>query len=1052
MVDCHGSQCGFCTPGFVMSLWACYERHQARARCPRGSSWPTTSRATCAAAPATGRSSTPASGCSSCRAAAARHGTGGGGAAAVAGRPAAAHARRLPCAAHAGRVRGAARGTAQTRGCSPAAPTWACGSRSSSATWATLISIGEVDELQRIDDRRRRAAHRRRRLAGSRLAGAGRALAGAARRVAALRVAADPPGRHDGRQRRQRLADRRRGAGADGAGRGASCCARRRGAQPAARRLLRRLHEEPAAARRVRAARCACRCPIRRAGHAVRAYKISKRFDCDISAVCAGLALQLDGGTVRRRALRLRRHGRHRAPCRAGRGRGARPAVDRGHRAGRDGRAGTRLHAADRHARQRRATGCRWRRTCCSGCWLETRADAPLPESRRQRLAPAEVPRMNSPADLPLQRTPAPRGRRRGAARVGGAARGRRRALHRRPARTGRHAARGAGPVAAGARRAARHRPRRACAPLPGVVDVFTAQDIPGPNDCGALVHDDPILAGEPGATLRYLGQPVFAVIATTREAARRAAALAQAGDRRRRAAAGADAAAGARGAAVRGAADAPGARRRARRHRRRAAPLHDPLRRRRPGAVLPGRPDLATRCRAKPAACSSSAPPSTPARCSTWWRTRCSGRRTRCRWSAGAWAAASAARNRSRRCSPASPRWRRRGCSGPVKLRVDRDDDFLITGRRHCFHYDIEVGHDDDGRILGAEVTMVSRAGHSADLSGPVMTRALCHFDNAYWLPHVAMHGYRGKTNTQSNTAFRGFGGPQGAIAIEAVLDSVARRLGLDPLEVRRANFYGEHSNNVTPYGQTVDDNILRAAGRRAGAQQRLRRAPRRGGRVQRRQPGAEEGPGADAAEVRHQLQRRAPEPGRRAGARLHRRQRAREPRRHRDGPGPEHQGGAGGGAGTGPAASAAVRVQRHRHAQGRQHLAPPRPAPAATSTARRRRTRRGRSASGWPPSPRRPWRRAPTRCIRDGQVRPAARRWPLPSWWTRPTWRACSCGATASTPRPACSWDRQTMQGRPFYYFAYGAAVSEVLVDTLTGEWKLLRADVLHDVGHAR
>ncbi len=104
----------------------------------------------------------------------------------------------------------------------------------------------------------------------------------------------------------------------------------------------------------------------------------------------------------------------------------------------------------------------------------------------------------------------------------------------------------------------------------------------------------------------------------------------------------------------------------------------------------------------------------------------------------------------------------------------------------------------------------MVSRAGHSADLSGPVMTRALCHFDNAYWLPHVAMHGYSGRTNTQSNTAFRGFGGPQGAIAIEYVLDSVARRLGRDPLAVRRANFYGTSDHNVTPYGQVIDDNII--------------------------------------------------------------------------------------------------------------------------------------------------------------------------------------------------------------------------------------------------
>ena len=153
------------------------------------------------------------------------------------------------------------------------------------------------------------------------------------------------------------------------------------------------------------------------------------------------------------------------------------------------------------------------------------------------------------------------------------------------------------------------------------------------------------------------------------------------------------------------------------------------------------------------------------------------------------------------------------------MKLRVDRDDDFLITGRRHCFHYEYEVGFDDEGRVLGAELTMVSRAGFSADLSGPVMTRAVCHFDNAYWLPDVAVHGYSGRTNTQSNTAFRGFGGPQGAIAIENIVDSIARRLGKDALDVRRVNFYGpsplpgaanKGQRNVTPYGQLVEDNII--------------------------------------------------------------------------------------------------------------------------------------------------------------------------------------------------------------------------------------------------
>src|SRR5262249_49741700 len=145
-------------------------------------------------------------------------------------------------------------------------------------------------------------------------------------------------------------------------------------------------------------------------------------------------------------------------------------------------------------------------------------------------------------------------------------------------------------------------------------------------------------------------------------------------------------------------------------------------------------------------------------------------------------------------------------------KLRPDRDDDFLVTGRRHGFEYDYDIGFDATGRILGAEVDLVSNAGFSADLSGPVMTRALCHFDNAYWLPEVALHGYSARTNTQSHRAFRGCGGPQGAIAVEVILDAIARRLGLDPLEVRRANFYGPSDGderNVTPYRQKVEDNI---------------------------------------------------------------------------------------------------------------------------------------------------------------------------------------------------------------------------------------------------
>ncbi|MEO5770528.1 MAG: xanthine dehydrogenase molybdopterin binding subunit, partial [Burkholderiaceae bacterium] len=145
-----------------------------------------------------------------------------------------------------------------------------------------------------------------------------------------------------------------------------------------------------------------------------------------------------------------------------------------------------------------------------------------------------------------------------------------------------------------------------------------------------------------------------------------------------------------------------------------------------------------------------------------------------------------------------------------PVKLRLDRDDDFMVTGRRHGFEFDFEVGYDDEGHALGVEIDLIANAGFSADLSPPVLTRAICHFDNAYWLPNVALHGWCARTNTQSNTAFRGFGGPQGAIAIENILDTVARRLGRDPLDVRRINFYGKDERNVTPYDQVVTDNVI--------------------------------------------------------------------------------------------------------------------------------------------------------------------------------------------------------------------------------------------------
>ena len=145
-----------------------------------------------------------------------------------------------------------------------------------------------------------------------------------------------------------------------------------------------------------------------------------------------------------------------------------------------------------------------------------------------------------------------------------------------------------------------------------------------------------------------------------------------------------------------------------------------------------------------------------------------------------------------------------------PVKLRADRDDDMMITGKRHDFVTDYEAGFDGEGRILGVEFTLAGRCGYSADLSGSINDRAMFHSDNCYYLGNVGITSYRCKTNTQSNTAFRGFGGPQGMVGIEQVVDEIARFLDRDPLDVRRLNFYGKTERNVTHYHQTIVDNVI--------------------------------------------------------------------------------------------------------------------------------------------------------------------------------------------------------------------------------------------------
>jgi len=384
------------------------------------------------------------------------------------------------------------------------------------------------------------------------------------------------------------------------------------------------------------------------------------------------------------------------------------------------------------------------------------------------------------------------------------------------------------------------------------------------------------------------------------------------------------------------------------------------------------------------------------------------------------------------------------------VKLRPDRDDDMAATGKRHDFMVDYEVGYNSDGKIQAVTATYAARAGFSADLSGPVTDRALFHCDNAYWYPAVRVNSLPLYTNTVSNTAFRGFGGPQGLVAAERWIEDIAYDLGKDPLEIRKANFYGVDENNITPYHQTVEDNIIHRIVEdiETSSDYQARRAAilefNKTSKVLKK--------GIALTPVKFGISFTATWYNQ-AGALVH---------VYRDGSIHLSHGG--------------TEMGQGLHTKVSQVLADAFGVPLdrvkvnATTTGKVPNTSATAASSGTDLN---------AMAALDGanQIKARLLEHAAEKFGTareRVVWEGggvrtdgqflafeelvasaymarVQLSAAGFYKTPKIHWDRATGRGRPFYYYAYGAAVSEVTIDTLTGEYQVDRADVLEDVGRS-
>ncbi|HXW27411.1 MAG TPA: xanthine dehydrogenase molybdopterin binding subunit, partial [Xanthobacteraceae bacterium] len=576
----------------------------------------------------------------------------------------------------------------------------------------------------------------------------------------------------------------------------------------------------------------------------------------------------------------------------------------------------------------------------------------------------------------------------------------------------------------------------------PGVVAVLTARDIPGNNDVSPIAGDDPMFAD---GAVEFHGQVLFAVAAETREAARRAVRLAKVEIAAEAPLVTVDAALAAGARVLPDYAFTTGdvAAALAASERRVAGTL-------RIGGqehfYLEGQVSLAVPGENEMLVYSSSQHPSElqhiiahaldlPSAAVTVEVRRMGGAFGGKETQAAQWAAIAAlAAHLTGR---------------PCKLRLDRDDDMIMTGKRHDFRADYRAGFDGDGRLTAVDIDMASRCGYSVDLSASINDRAMFHADNAYFLPAANIVTRRMKTHTVSNTAFRGFGGPQGMMAIERVIDEIAWTLELDPLDVRKRNLYGD-GRDMTPYGMQVTDNIMPELidALEISSDYRARRA-------------AVAAFNAESPTLKGGLALTPVKFGisftttflNQAGALVH---------VYRDGSVHLNHGGTEMGQGLFVKVAQVVAeefgIDLHRVKITATTTAKvPNTSPTAASSGSDINGMAAQAAAAAIKArlvafAAEEFKVEPEQiAFRENQVFLGNRAMAFPDLVEQAYLGRISLSSTGFYRTPKIHWDAKTGKGRPFFYFSYGAACAEVLIDILTGEMKVQRVDILHDVGRS-